>query len=88
MSLRERVNMMMSTLAEGVVTPKLVDSIGLDAFTSALMSFYNSKLKNKLETGGYVGTAQDLKNEIDKSVAPDIITPQEIQEIINGLGGR
>lgn len=88
MSLKERVNMIMSTLADGEITPKLVDSLGLDAFARAIMSFYNNKLKNKLETGGYIGTAQDLKNEIDKGVAPDVITSQEIQEILNNLGGK
>lgn len=65
---------------------KLVDASALEAFCAELMGYYNGKLDTKVSKGGYAGTAQDLKSEIDAiNYQFEKVTKEEVKNIIDGI---
>lgn len=65
---------------------KLVDASALEAFCGELMGYFNGELKTKLSKGGYTGTAQDLKSEIDAIGHQfDKVTKEEVKNIIDSI---
>lgn len=63
---------------------KIVYGSSLEAFCSTLMSHYNSKLQEKMNNGGYNGSAQDLKTEID-NLKNSKLSEEDITSIIDSI---
>lgn len=73
-------------LGISVSVSKLVDASALEAFCAELMGYYNGELKTKLSKGGYTGTAQDLKSEIDAIGHQfEKVTKEEVKNIIDSI---
>ena len=59
--------------------------MSITASNNPLPSDPNDKYKEKLDRGGYQGTAQDLQNQINELTAPDEITKKGVVNVVGDV---